>query len=62
MVNKSSLIDDEEQSFMLELNKSVDEFHPYRMVNFAYVEDDFVYQQKPKKNEIDGKNSANLKS
>ena len=28
---------------LFELNKNSDEFHPYRMVNFAYVDDDFVY-------------------
>ena len=33
----------EEQSSLYELNKNSDEFHPYRMANFAYVDDDFVY-------------------
>ena len=35
-----------------ELNIDSDQFQPYRKQNLAYNDDDFEYQQRPKKNEF----------
>ena len=45
----------------LQTNANVDEFGYYRKVNFAYGDDDFVYQQKqmlPTRNSNQGQGNA----